>query len=166
MQLKPVDVVDKNDNFLKTTERMSATNSDILRVVGIFILNANNEILLQMRSEKSFRYPSHWDCSGGGHVDSGEDYLTSAQRELYEEIGIKTKLEFLGKDYIELDDGRKHFNAFYKGKYDGEFHIDPNEVKKIKFFSVNEINQMIKDGEKIHPECLFALKKYFLSDIV
>jgi isopentenyl-diphosphate delta-isomerase len=161
MKLEFVDVVDKNDEYLKTIDRMSATNSDILRVVGVFVLNNNNEILLQRRSEKSFRYPSHWDCSGGGHVDSGEDYTKCAQRELYEETGIDTKLEFLGKYYIELDDGRKHFIAFYKGKYNGEFHIDPNEVSRIEFFTTDEIKRMIKTGEKFHPECLFALKKYF-----
>lgn len=161
MKFEAVDVVDKNDEVIKTVERLSATNSDILRVVGVFILNNENKILLQLRSEKSFRYPSHWDCSGGGHVDSGEDYLVCAQRELYEETGIKTNLEFLGKHYIELSDGRKHFISFYKGKYDGEFNIDLNEVKKINFFTIDEIKQMIIAEEKFHPECLFALKKYF-----
>ena len=162
MELGLVDVVDKNDKVLKTIDRGSATNSDILRVTGIFIINEKNEILLQLRSPKSYRYPLHWDCSGGGHVDAGEEYITCAHRELYEETGIKTKLIFLSKHYIELDDGRKHFIAFFKGKYNKEMKIDPNEVSKVKFFSTEDIKKIIDGGEKIHPECLFALKKYFL----
>jgi len=162
MKLGLVDVVDKKDKVLKTLDRSYATNSDILRVTGIFIINDKNEILLQLRSPKSYRYPLHWDCSGGGHVDSGEDYSTCAHRELYEEVGIKTKLVFLGKHYIELDDGRKHFIAFFKGEHRGDFKIDKKEVSKVKFFSVEEIRSMIDSGEKFHPECLFALKKYFL----
>ena len=162
MELGLVDVVDRNDDVLKTIDRGSATNSDILRVTGIFIENNKNEILLQLRSEKSFRYPLFWDCSGGGHVDSGEDYDTCANRELFEETGIKTDLEFLGKHYLELDDGRTHFIAFFKGRYAGETNINPREVSKVKFFSKEEIRKMINRGKKFHPECLFALKKYFL----
>lgn len=157
-----VNTVDKTDEILKTINRRSATDSDILRVVGVFIINKKQEILLQLRSSKSHRYPSCWDCSGGGHVNSDEDYAACANRELFEETGIKTELAFLGKEYIELDDGRKHFIAFFKGNYDGDFKIDPNEVLKVKFFSTREIRKMIDKGEKFHPECLFGLKKYFL----
>ena len=158
-----VDVVDKKDKVLMTIDRGSATNSDILRVTGIFIINNKNEILLQLRSKKSYRYPLYWDCSAGGHVDMGEDYATCANRELFEETGIKTKLTFLGKHYIELDDGRKHFIAFFKGKFEGDFNVDYKEVSKIEFFSTDKIIKMINKNEKLHPECLFALKKYFLK---
>ena len=162
MEIGFADVVNKQDKVLRTIDRGSATNSDILRVTGIFILNEKNEILFQLRSPKSFRYPLYWDCSGGGHVDTGENYAFCANRELFEEIGIKTKLTFLGKHYIELDDGRKHFIAFFKGKYKGKIKIDPKEVSKAKFLSKEKIKEMIDKGEKIHPECLFALEKYFL----
>jgi len=162
--MKPelVVVVDKHDKVLKTVDRSSAINADILRIAGVFITNEKHEILLQLRSPKSYRYPLHWDCSGGGHLDPGEDYATCAHRELYEETAIKTELVFLGKHYIELDDGRKHFIAFFKGKYNGKMKIDSNEVSKVQFFSTKEIKKMIENNEKIHPECLFALKKYFL----
>ena len=162
MELGLVDVVDINDQVLKTIDRIKATDDDILRVAGVFIVNDKKEILLQLRSEKSFRYPSVWDCAGGGHVDAGEDYKTCAPRELFEETKIKAELEFLGKHYIELPDGRKHFNAFFKGTYNGEFEADPKEVSKLKFLSLDEIKKMIERKDKIHPECLFGLKKYFL----
>lgn len=156
-----VDAVDANDKVLKTIERASAASSDILRVVGILIANRSGELLLQLRSGKSPRYPLHWDCSGGGHVDSGETYEDCAQRELLEEVGIKTDLSFVGKHYIELDDGRKHFVAFFRGEYDGDPEIDPNEVQAARFFSLARIRQMIEEGERFHPECLLALRKYF-----
>ena len=163
MDLGIADVVDINDKVLKTIDRVSAVNSDILRVTGVVITNEKNEILLQLRSSKSYRYPLYWDCSGGGHVDTGEDYVTCAHRELFEETGIKTKLTFLGKHYIELDDGRKHFVAFFKGEYSGDIDIDPKEVSEVRLFSKEEIKEMIKNNEKIHPECLLALNKYFLD---
>ena len=157
-----VDVVDQSDNVLKTIARKEVKNSDILRVTGVFIMNKKGGILLQLRSGKSFHYPLYWDCTGGGHVSSGEDYASSAKRELFEETGIKTELIFLGKHYIEIDDGRRHFIAFFKGEYGGNSKIDPNEVLQAKSFSFEELRKMIRRGEKIHPECLFGLKKYFL----
>lgn len=162
MKLGIVDVVDKNDKVLKQIDRASATNADILRVAGVFIVNKKNDIMLQLRSPSSYRYPLYWDCSAGGHVDTGEDYSTAAHRELYEETGIKAELVFLGKQYIKLDDGRQHFIAFFKGNYNGKIKIDKNEVLRVKFFSRDEIKKMIGKEEKIHPECLFALKEYFL----
>lgn len=162
MKLELVDIVDKNDRVLKTIERKLITKSDISRSSCVIILNNKNEILLQLRSGKSERYPSFWDCSGGGIADSGEDYATCADRELFEETGIKTELKFLGKHYIELDDGRRHFTAFFSGQYNGKTKIDPNEVTKVKFFPTETIRKMIVEKEKIHPECLFALERYFL----
>ena len=134
MKLGLVDVVDKKDKVLKTIDRGDTQHSDILRVTGVFILNEKNEIMLQLRSPKSYRYPLYWDCSAGGHVDTREEYITSAYRELYEEVGIKTPLVFLGKHYIELDDGRKHFIAFFKGMYNGKIKINLHEVSKVIFF--------------------------------
>ncbi|PIN75472.1 NUDIX hydrolase [Candidatus Woesearchaeota archaeon CG10_big_fil_rev_8_21_14_0_10_37_12] len=156
-----VDVVDKDDNVLKTIDRAEATDDNILRVANVMISNTKNEILLQLRSAKKEKYPLYWDCSGGGHVDSGEDYTTAARRELLEELGIEADLEFFGKHYIELTDGRKHQAAFYKASYDGKINIDPKEVAKAQFFSLETIKKMIKTGEKFHPECLFVLKEYF-----
>ncbi len=160
MQSEFVDVVDKNDKVLKTIQRKDEKDSDILRVTNIFILNKKGEILLQLRSKKCLRYPLYWD-SAGGHVTSGEDWTDSAKRELYEEVGIKTDLIFLGKHYIKLPDGRKHIDAFFKGTYEGQTKIDPNEVERVQFFSLEEIRKMISRG-KVHPECVFGLKKYFL----
>lgn len=157
-----IDVVDKNDNVIKQIDRAQAKNSDLLRVVGIMIFNGKKEILLQLRSKNKTYYPLHWDCSGGGSLGAGEDYLPAAKRELFEELGIKTKLIYLGRYYFQLDDLRKHYITYFKGRYDGQVKIDPKEVSMAKFFSIDEIQRMIKRGEKFHPECLFALKKYFL----
>ncbi len=60
-----VNVVDKDDQMLKTIDRDSASDNDILRVAGIFILK-KEKILLQLRAKESTFYPGYWDCSAGG----------------------------------------------------------------------------------------------------
>ena len=156
LESEKVNVVDENDNIIREIYRKDAKNEDILRVVCVFIINSKDEILLQLRSSNSQRYPSHWDSAAGGHVDSHEDYDEGARREMQEEIGIDTKLEFLGKDYFELDDGRKHFNATYIGHSDKKFKIDHNELEAVKFFSKKEfISEFIGDNKRT-----FILFKY------
>jgi isopentenyldiphosphate isomerase len=158
-----IDVVDRNDEFVKTIDRANHMDDEIVRVTGFFILNKEDKVLLQLRSVNKKSYPNRWDCTGGGHVESGEDYLVSAQRELFEEAGIETELKFLDKVFFELDDGRKHFNAYFIGTFDGDIKIDLNEVSQVRAFSKQELREMVKDESKFHPECVYGLKKYVLD---
>ncbi|MBI5332954.1 MAG: hypothetical protein HZB65_05240 [Candidatus Aenigmarchaeota archaeon] len=41
------------------------------------------------------------------------------------------------------------------------YNPNPEEVKKIKFFSMKDIQKMIDNGENFHPELLFLLRKHF-----
>ena len=139
-----VDVVDEKDNVIKSIEKSSSKKSDIVRCVVVFLLNDKNEILLQLRSKTDDKYPSHWDCSAGGHLDAGEDYVDGAKREMLEEIGVKTELEFIDKYLFKADGGRRYFSSLFKGKFSGKFKIDPNEGTEVKFFSKSEIEKMIE----------------------
>ena len=70
---------------------------------SIHVLIVNQEktkTLLQKRSAEKDLYPNMWDISVGGHISAGEDDLTSATRELKEELSIdasKIKIERKGR---------------------------------------------------------------------
>lgn len=53
------------------------------------------DILLQKRSACKDSYPGCYDISSAGHVMAGDDYLTTALRELREELGITAAAEDL-----------------------------------------------------------------------
>ncbi len=53
----------------------------------IYILNGT-KVLMFKRSKDSSMFPSYW-IGPGGHVDSDEDFLKAAVREVYEETGVK-----------------------------------------------------------------------------
>lgn len=66
-------------------------------VVAIWIKNKNNEVLLTKRNPQKL-WGNYWECTGGSVV-AGEDSITGAVRELYEETGIEItqdKLKLLG----------------------------------------------------------------------
>ena len=161
-----VDIVDKQDNVIGTIFRKDEREGEhILRSASVFLVNEKDEILLQLRSQSSKKYPLHWDLSGGGHVNSNEKYEDCARRELFEEIGIKVEnITLLGKHHFTLDNGRKRINCSYISKINEKCtSINSNEVDKIKWFSIKKIRMMINNKNKFHPECEFLLKKYFLN---
>ena len=49
------------------------------------------DLLLQKRSENKDAFPGCYDISSAGHLPAGQDYLSSALRELEEELGIKAR---------------------------------------------------------------------------
>lgn len=157
-----IDIVDENDTVIRTITRAEATNDDITRSACIFIEDPQGRILIQLRSKDSLHYPCYWDCTGGGHVGAGETYAQTAARELREETGIDTPLEYLGKTLIKLSDGRTHWAAFFSGTYDGPVEIDESELEEVRAFTRDELRAMIERGETIHPECTWGLEEYYL----
>ena len=58
------------------------------RAVYAFIIDKNNNILLQKRSKNKKLWPNKWDVTVGGHVNSGEFGRQALIRECKEELGI------------------------------------------------------------------------------
>jgi 16S rRNA (adenine1518-N6/adenine1519-N6)-dimethyltransferase len=158
-----VDIVDENDRVIQTDVRANVKDSDILRAAVVFIMTSDGRVVLQLRSKSAHRYPSHWDCSAGGHVMTGETYAQAALRELEEELGITCELEHLGTQLIELSDGRQHHCAFFLGAHDGPYDIQRDELDSVRAFTPEELRTMIAAGEAFHPDCLIGLETYVLT---
>src|SRR3989338_2032784 len=101
MQYIKIQFVNENDQVIGAgTKEEAWANGIIHRVVGIFVLNSRNQLLIHKRSPGALTSPGLWDKSAGGHVDEGEDYLRAAYRETKEELGI---------DNFELEEITKFF---------------------------------------------------------
>src|SRR6187551_3934952 len=59
------------------------------RAVHLLVVNREGKIFLHKRSMKKDLFPGVWDSSAAGHVGAGEDYDSTAVRELREELGIE-----------------------------------------------------------------------------
>ena len=81
---------------------------------------------------------------------------------MQEEIGIRTALSFMAKDiYTCHKRNLSKILVTFKASHNGPFKPDPKEVDTIKFFSLEQIQEMIDNGEKFAPELLFLLEKHF-----
>lgn len=57
--------------------------------------DGGHDLLLQKRSAEKDSFPGCYDVSAAGHIMAGEDALTTAQRELSEELGIRAEADSL-----------------------------------------------------------------------
>jgi len=83
------DILDENGNKTgRTVERGKPMGEGEYHLcVYVWITNNNGEFLIAKRSPSKKESPDMWECVGGNAV-SGDDSLTTALKEVSEEIGI------------------------------------------------------------------------------
>ena len=134
------DIVDTIDNIIgqKTRKECNSNPELIHRAIFILVYNDKNEILWQKRSLTKDVGPGLWVTSVSGHVDTGEDYQTTAQREINEELGVDLPLQFLGK-FLFRYDNENEFSAIFNTHSNGPFHFDRQEISEIAFMTVSDL---------------------------
>jgi len=157
-----LDIINEKDEVVgRATMKEIYAKKLMHRITHILIFNSKGEMALQLRSKYKSFCPNYWCTTVGGHVHSSESYERAALREFQEELGIQQPIISKYKDFY--NDGRKlkKILVTFEIKYDGPFKLNPWEVQKIEFFTLEQIQKMISKGEKFHPELLFLLKKHF-----
>lgn len=131
MQEDIFDIVDENDTVVGQAPRSEAHAKKLRhRAVHVLIFNPQGEVFMQKRSSSKDRWPGAWDSSCSGHVDSGEDYLTAAHRELQEELGYapEQELELLFK-LLPSEETGEEFVAVYRVTGSGPFRLNHEEIE-------------------------------------
>ena len=99
-------LVDKNDNQLGLMEKIEAHKKAVLhRAFSVFILNDNNELLLQRRALSKYHSPGLWTNTCCSHPREGESVINAGIRRLREEMGFETEINNL-------------FSFIYKAEFD------------------------------------------------
>lgn len=137
--------------------------------VHIWLFTADKKILLQKRALTKKVFPGLWDISVAGHIGAGEKILTSAKREVFEEIG----LELEEKEFIKIGT-RVHQVSHKNGIQDNEHHhvfiaelkvsvdeltIQEEEVADIKLFDLD----ILKNTKNLENVLLSRFHGYYVS---
>ena len=149
-----IEIVDENGNYTgQVMDKEEAHDKNLLHnEVGIFIINDKKEILLQKRSANKRFNPNKWGLCAG-HVDAYETIEEAALREIKEEVGLDVSIEELipyGEKEVTIKDSNSHITYFYYvkcNKKEDEFIIQEEELSKVKWFNIDEIIMMIKEGK-------------------
>lgn len=119
--------------------------------VCVWIMNSNNEILLQTRSSHVM-FPNMLDISFSGHIQAGETSVEAAIREGKEELGINLELEnlqylFSCREYAGME-------GYFENEIDDvflyradipieDFNFSDNEVKDVSYVSIDELKRLV-----------------------
>jgi len=146
------DVVDEHDCVIGSATRSEVHARGLLhRAVNIFVLNSQGQLLLQKRTAIKDQYPLCYTSSASGHVDAGETYDEAARRELEEELGLKTDIDFLQKFPAGPETANEH-SALYLTVTDEPPTFDPFEIEAGAFYELQTIADWIeKTPEEFTP---------------
>ncbi len=137
------DIVDHEDRVIGQVPRSEVHARKLLhRAASIFVFNSRGELLVQLRSTTKDEYPYCYTSSASGHLSTGEDYAESAQRELFEEVGITAPLEYLTKLPASPDTAYE-FTALFRAVTDQVPTLDPGEVAGSEYVSLPELQRRI-----------------------
>ena len=119
---------------------------------NVIVLDSDDKILLQLRADN--------DCWGlpGGSLELGESLEQVAKRELFEECGLVARQltlfnVFSGEEfYYQYPNGDQVYNVittYVCTDYRGTLKVDNEEVKALKFFSIEALPENINPPEVI-----------------
>ena len=143
-----LDTFDINGKFLGAKPRSFCHGEDpgvYHKPVWIWIINDKHEILIQRRSANKKIEPNKRDSSCAGHVIAWEKTIDGAIREVYEELGVKTKKEDFKFICEYLIDEIFTIGQIFLLKLNldiDEFKLQKEEVAEVKWLNYDEFKKL------------------------
>ena len=136
-------------------------------VIHVCIFNSKNQLLVQQRQPFKDGWPNMWDLTVGGSALQGESSCQAAERELFEEIGLK----------LDLSERRPNFTINFANGFDDYYlleqevdlttlRLQEEEVQDVRWVSQEEVLQMKEDGIMIpywFLDKIFQIRNHFGS---
>lgn len=169
-----LDIFDENNNYTGAKEERKKVHELGLwhREVQIWVVNENNEFLIQKRSPNKKIGANKWSLTAG-HVPSGEEMIEGALRECEEELGFKDlkTQDFYLIDVKKCESSKKNNiqNNCYKycyilktNKKINEFILQEEEVSEVKYITLEKLKNL-SDEEKESFTSLFKKDDFIKS---
>ena len=88
-------LVNTEDNPIGYMEKIEAHQKGLLhRAISVFIFNQRKEMLIQRRALSKYHTPGIWSNTACSHPRKNETTMEAADRRLFEEMGLKTTLNY------------------------------------------------------------------------
>ena len=140
-----LDVVDSTDNVVGKASRFQVHENELMhRSAHILVFNTSGDLFIQKRAMIKDESPGLWDSSAAGHVESGENYISCANRELKEELDLS---EHLLEEVLFIPAQRKTFwehVRVFKCITNRTICINTNEISEGKYLTLFELRGLMK----------------------
>ena len=146
-------LVNEQDQPIGLMNKLEAHEKAILhRAFSVFVLNDNNEIMLQQRAHQKYHSPLLWTNTCCSHQRDGETNIQAGTRRLFEEMGFQTELKelfhFIYKAPFDNGLTEHELDHVMIGYFNGNPEINTEEVESWKWMSIEEV----KMDMRIQPE--------------
>lgn len=146
-------LVDAQDNPIGLMGKLEAHQKAVLhRAFSVFVLNDQNELMLQQRALHKYHSPGLWTNTCCSHQRSGESNIQAGTRRLQEEMGFTTELteltSFIYKAPFDNGLTEHELDHIMLGRYNSSPNINLDEVADWKWMSIEEV----KKDVDAHPE--------------
>jgi isopentenyl-diphosphate delta-isomerase len=144
-----LDIVNNEDIVIRQEMRSTAHQFGLQhRGVHVFLFTPDGKMLVQKRSADRAASPSALDCSVSEHVKAGESYLDAAIRGMREEMGVEG-IEIKPRVKFRMNYGvnDNEISTLYEWTVDPvSVKFDPIEIEEINYYSLDELQEMNKEG--------------------
>ncbi len=150
MSIEKVVLVNENDEVVGAMEKIEAHEKALLhRAFSVFIINKNNELMLQRRALGKYHSPGLWTNTCCSHPRVNESYESGAHRRMVEEMGFDCELKdifsFIYKAPFDNGLTEHELDHVFVGYCDTEPVINPDEVDSWKWIALDELKKDIKN---------------------
>jgi isopentenyl-diphosphate delta-isomerase len=144
MKEEEVILVNELDEPIGLMPKLEAHQKAVLhRAFSVFVLNDQNEILLQQRAHHKYHSPLLWTNTCCSHQRSGETNIEAGSRRLFEEMGFKTDLKelfhFIYKAPFDNGLTEHELDHVMIGYYHEDPIVNPEEVEDWKWMKIEDI---------------------------
>lgn len=160
-------LIDKNDNEIGYKEKWATHKIPVPlhRAVSIVLFNKDkSQMLITKRIHTKPTWGGFWTNAVCTNVAPKETYKDCADRRIFEELGINTKLKEVFKFTYKADMdngiwGEHELDAVFTGKYSGEIHPDSTEVDGYEWVTIEDLKKdLTKNPKKYTPWFKIILK--------
>jgi isopentenyl-diphosphate delta-isomerase len=164
-------LVDSNDNPIGLEEKVKChlPKGKLHRAFTALLFDNEGRLVLTKRSSSKMLWPGDWDGTVASHPRENETYISSAERRMPEEIGIKCKFDYLFKfeyhvPYKDVGSENEICGTLLGViENSSKFNLVKDEISETKWITPTElINELKKNPEIYCPWMIIAL--YFLPN--
>ena len=158
-----VDIYDERHKKLGyVKERRKLSEGEFKLSCFAFIINDNDELLVQQRLKDAKHYPNLWSPTSGA-CDTGEDNLACIKREIKEELGLDVfykDIRYIGNyartnDFVEVFLVKSNINI-------NEVKIQKEEVQAVKWMKIKDYIELMNNGQA--SDTGFYVFKYYYDN--
>lgn len=147
-------VNEKGENQgLREKELAHKNPTKLHKAISVLIFD-KDRLLIQKRAKGKKTWPMYWANACCSHPRKAESFQKAAERRLYEEMGIKTKLKRVFRIMYQAkynkEWGENEYDWVFRGEYKGKVNPNPKEIEEYKWISLKDLKKDIIKNPQIY----------------